>query len=62
MTMLTETVRQICRDNYATNCGGCPINRACIDLGNSTRTFETMDEWRRRVNEAAARYIEERGN
>ncbi|WP_199425785.1 hypothetical protein [Thermaerobacillus caldiproteolyticus] len=55
MEKLSEKVIAVCRQNYKKNCGRCPIRPECVRpiIGQ-----EGLNEWIRKVNEAAEKVIE----
>ncbi|MEN6312781.1 MAG: hypothetical protein ABFD25_00880 [Clostridiaceae bacterium] len=46
---LSEKAKQICKNNYKSNCGSCPIRPECVSHINE------MDEWTDNINKAAER-------
>lgn len=55
---LSETTKEICRENYKTNCGGCPLRIICVDR--NVHTKEQINEQARKLNELSDRLIEAR--
>jgi len=48
---LSDQALSICRENYANNCGGCPLRPVCVThIGPGQ---EALARWTERVNEAA---------
>jgi positive regulator of sigma E activity len=47
-TELSDKSKRICRQNYKSNCGSCPIRNACVSVINGK-----LNEWTNRVNQLA---------
>ncbi|MFD2334654.1 hypothetical protein ACFSR7_35880 [Cohnella sp. GCM10020058] len=49
---ITEQASAICRENYAKNCGGCPLRPECVaPTGPGTAN---LNKWIQAVNEKAS--------
>lgn len=56
-TPISDDVRAVCEKNFdftETGCARCPIRAACHSGPTGNLTFERMEEWRLRLNGAAA--------
>jgi len=51
MTTLSQAALDICSENYAKNCGGCPLRQECVS--NIGPGYEGLQRWQDKVNEAA---------
>lgn len=50
---LTEEAKEICRQNYRTTCGTCPLRPACVETGSSHLTVEKLNDETLRINNLA---------
>lgn len=56
-TPLNDDVRAVCARHFGKQgdgCGRCPIRDACHSGPTARLTYETMEEWRLRLNRAAS--------
>jgi hypothetical protein len=56
MTELNPAAKQICEDNYKSNCPRCPLRPACIQSVNSR---ESYNRWQAEVTELVEQLISE---
>jgi hypothetical protein len=56
---LTEEAKEICKANYRTNCGKCPLRPVCVSGGNSHLTVEKLDDETIKINELATEISKE---
>lgn len=47
MTTLNPAAKQICEENYKSNCPRCPLRPACVQSVNSQ---ESYDRWQAAIN------------
>lgn len=57
--MLSNAVKQICEENYDTNCGKCPLRPACVTK-HPIRTQQDLDRWREETKQLAGQIMEQR--
>lgn len=55
---LSQSVKDICKENYKTNCGQCPIRPKCVS-NNPVRTQEELNNYVKELNELAVEVLEE---
>lgn len=51
MSTISPAAKQICEDNYTSNCGRCPLRSACVQSVGPGR--EAYDRWIAEVMELA---------
>lgn len=59
-TPISQQVRDVCAQHFdakAHRCNACPLMSACNSGPTGNLTFERLEEWRLRLNAAAANHI-----
>lgn len=54
---LTQEAKDLCKTNYNSNCGTCPLRPACTRTGSSHLTLDKLNAETIAINELAKKII-----